>query len=355
MSSFLIVGGGHIGLGVIAYLSSLGNTVYLYSRRTSNEPIQTIHSVGPLAAGEFPIAYNARRLSEIASHNGNRLPTNIIVCCRGQDLHSYASLLAPYCHSQTNFLLLCAARFSGRAFSRYLQQAGMPGHRVPAIADVNNVPFICRGNGRDRVAIKALTRHSFFAAQSPEFTERLLATYRCLFRKVCPLNDPLVVNLNKCNDIIHVPTVWATLDLWKTGQDYNPYRNLTLETIHRLEKLDRDRLAVCRALEISPSIDLCEHYRLAYGTNGPTLFDRIQELHAYSTTTVGNPQHRYLTEDLPFGLFPLQALARVVDVETPALDDYVRQGSQLLGDCREWTAEFLNLNAVDRPLANSVC
>ncbi|MBE9069037.1 NAD/NADP octopine/nopaline dehydrogenase family protein [Leptolyngbya cf. ectocarpi LEGE 11479] len=341
--SFLVIGGGHIGLASVVYLSSQGHTVYLISRRASTTHSQTIQSSGPIAQGSFPVALYSNRFVDIAAVHRGRLPSNIILCCRGQDLQPYAEQLSSYCQPGMNILLLCAARFAGRAFSQLLQQTGVPKHRLPAIADVHNMPFISRGNGQDQVAIKALTNKCFVAAQSPELTERLVSQYQPLFKHLYPLPDALAVNLNKCNDIIHVPLIWASFAQWETGEDYNPYYNLGPQTVQLIEMLDRDRVTIGQNLGVSPLIDICQHYQLAYGTKGPSLFEHVQQLHAYSCTNVGNPQHRYLTEDLPFGLFPLQALAKTALIETPVLDSYITLGRSIVEPKPYWTADFLGL------------
>lgn len=344
--SFLIIGGGHIGLASVVYISSQGHTVYLISRRASITYSQTIMSSGPIAQGRFTVAICSNRFADVAAARHGQLPSNLILCCRGQDLQPYAEQLSAYCQPDMNILLLCVARFAGPAFSQLLQQAGVSKKRMPAIADIHNIPFISRSNGQDQVTIKALTNKCFVAAQSPDLTERLVSQYQPIFKNLHPLPDTLAVNINKCNDIIHVPLIWASLTQWETGEDYQPYRNLGPRTVQLIEMLDRDRVTIGQHLGVYPLIDICQHYQLAYGTEGPSLFEHIQQLHAYSTTNIGDPQHRYLTEDLPFGLLPLQTLAKTARIDTPVLDSYITLAQSIVEPQPHWTADFLNLHAI---------
>ena len=71
------------------------------------------------------------------------------------------------------------------------------------------------------------------------------------------------------------------------------------------------------------------------------IFIRIKAL---DNATVRNLHHRYLSEELPFGAFPLQVLARLVGVDTPFLDSCVTLGSKFVDEPLRWNAEFLELD-----------
>ena len=94
--------------------------------------------------------------------------------------------------------------------------------------------------------------------------------------------------------------------------------------------LSRDRIAVGEALGVLNLIDIICHYQIAYGTTGSSLYEHMQQVGAYSSTTLCNPHHRYLLGDLPYGCFPLQVLARLAGVETPSLDSCITIGNKFL-------------------------
>ena len=344
-TSYLVVGKGHIGLATAVYLSAQGYTVYLFSRRSSFVPqTRTLHSIGPISPGSYPVAAYSNNLDELAALNGGQLPLNVLICCRGQDIEPYAKILAKYIHSQMNVLVFCGSRFAGWVFCKVLQRQGIAEAHLPAVADVNNTPFVSRGNTEDEVRISTLTNKFFVAAQNRTMTNRIVATFQDAFSNLWLAASVLEIDLNKVNDIIHLPLLLVSLARWESGEDYNIYHKVGPRTVALIEHLDGDRMAVGEALGVLNLIDIKSHYQIAYGTKGPTLYEHMQQLGAYSSTTLCNPHHRYLVEDLPYGCFPLQVLARLAGVETPFLDSCITIGSKFLDIPLRWTAEFLEFD-----------
>ena len=349
-TSYLVVGRGHIGLATAAYLSAQGYTVYLFSRRSSIvAQTRTIHSMGSVSPGSYPVAACSNNIDELAALNEGQLPLNVLICCRGQDIEPYARILAKYINSQMNVLVLCASRFAGWVFCQVLQRLGIAQAQLPAVADVNNTPFVSRGNTEDTVRISTLTNKFFVAAQNQTMTNRIVVAYQAVFSHLWPAASGLEINLNKVNDIIHIPLLLISLARWESGEDYNIYHNLGSRSVALIDHLDCDRMAVGEALQVPNLIDIKTHYQIAYGTTGPSLYEHMQQVGAYSSTTLCNPHHRYLVEDLPYGCFPLQVLARLAGVETPFLDSCMTIGSKFLNIPLQWTAEFLELDRFYTP------
>lgn len=343
--SYLVVGGGDTGLAVAVHLSSQGKQVDLFSRRYSSiSQTKIIHSTGAVSLGNYPIANCSNQIDEIAVVHGNKLPENIIICCRGQDIESYAKILGQYLTPQTNILLICSSRFSGRVFGNILRREfGFTEAKLPAIADVNNSPFASRGNANDRVSINKIKNQFKLAAQTPEMTERIVATYQDTFPTLRPLSSSLEVNLDKSNDVFHVPLIIASLSRWELGESYNIYRSIGPRTADLIGEFDRDRLKIAKALGFPYLSNMYDYFKTSYGTQGPSLYEHIHQIKALDNAAIKNLHHRYLSEEIPFGVFPLQALGRLVGVETPFLDSCIILGSKFVDEPLTWTAEFLEL------------
>ncbi len=344
-TSYLVVGKGHIGLATAVYLSNQGCDVYLFSRRSSIvAQTRTIHSIGSVSPGNHLVAACSNNINELATLNGGKLPLKVLICCRGQDIESYARILAEYVNPQMNVLIFCTSRFAGWVFCQVLQRWGIAKEQLPAVADVNNTPFVSRSNTEDQVRISTLTHKFFVAAQNRTMTNRIVSAYQAVFSNLWAATSVLEINLNKVNDIIHLPLLLVSLARWESGEDYNLYHNLGPRTVGLIDHLDCDRLAVGEALGVFNLIDIKSHYQIAYGTTGSSLYQHMQQVGAYSSTTLYNPHHRYLVEDLPYGCFPLQVLARLAGVETPFLDSCITIGNKFLDIPLKWTAEFLELD-----------
>ncbi len=344
--NYLVVGGGDVGLATAVHLSSQGNQVYLFSRRYSLiTETNIVRSTGVCSPGDYPIAICSNKIQEIATVNNGKLPQNIIICCRGQDIEAYATILGEYLNAQNNILLICSSRFSGRVFNKILRtRFAISENQLPVVADVNNTPFACRGNANDQVAIKRFKKQFRVAAQNPEMTERIVATYQGCFENLRPVASSLEVNLDKCNDIFHVPLIIASLARWEQGESYNIYRGMGHRTANLIAELDSDRLVIAKALGFPHLSDMYDYFKTAYGTTGPSIYEHIHQIKALDNATIRNPHHRYLSEEIPFGAFPLQVLARLVGVNTPFLDACIILGSKFIDEPLKWTAEFLELD-----------
>lgn len=344
--SYLIVGGGDAGLATAVHLSSQGYRVDLFSRRYSSiSKTKIVRSTGVFSPGNYPIATCSNHIEEIAAANDGQLPKNIIICCRGQDLESYANILGEYINSKKNILLICSSRFSGRVFCKVLQRKfGILETQLPAVGDVNNSPFASRGNADDQVAINKFKNQFQVAAQNSEMTERIVTTYQNSFESLRPASSSLEINLEKCNDIFHVPLIIASLTRWELGENYNIYRDIGPRTADLIGDFDRDRLAIAKALGFPNLSDMYDYFKTAYGTTGPSLYEHIHQIKALDNASIRNPHHRYLSEEIPFGAFPLQVLARLVGVDTPFLDCCITLGSKFIDEPLNWTAEFLEFD-----------
>ena len=190
------MGGGDVGLASAVHLSSQGKQVDLFSRRHSSiNKTKIVRSMGVFSPGNYPIATCYNQIQAIAATHNGKLPKNIIIGCRGQDIEAYVSILGEYLNSQHNILLICSSRFSGRVFGKLLgTKFGITEAQLPAIADVNNTPFACRGNGDDQVAIKKFKQQFRIAAQNPEMTERIVNTYQGCFANLRAVNSNLEIN-----------------------------------------------------------------------------------------------------------------------------------------------------------------
>ena len=111
-----------------------------------------------------------------------------------------------------------------------------------------------------------------------------------------------------------------------------------------LELLDRERMDVLEAYgcERIPYLEACRF------RNEEDLSKDVHAVfEAYKVVTPGGPdtfEHRYITEDVPYGLVLLSSLGKAVDVPTPTCDHVIQVVGAVMG--RDYYAEGRTLDAL---------
>ncbi len=182
-------------------------------------------------------------------------------------------------------------------------------------------------------------------------TEQILQDFQGIFSNISPVESFLEVNWQKCDEIVHIPlllTSWINIE---NQEGHNIYKTATHNTAQLVIQLDRERLAVGKALGFE-LMNVCADYERIYGTSGPSLLEHFRQVPAYKQATIQNPQHRFLVEDVPFSAEPLQSLADFLQVKTPLLDACIMFSRSLLEIPPTWTLEAEDLEML-KATANS--
>jgi opine dehydrogenase len=316
---YLVVGAGNVGLGTAALLMNDGHNVHLFSRRQL--PLlesKTLEVSGQILQGKFPLTTCTDDLEVIVKAYGGKLPDRIVIACRGNDIEAIAQLLYPYITSDMSILLLCSARFASLAFHKVLQKCGCSISNLPAVADVRTSPIVSRGNAIGLVNLSAFKETVRIAAPVPTMTEQVIKNFPT-FSNLRAEFSYLGLSLAKLDDIVHIPLILTGWLAVESGQGHNIYRSATTSNSHLLEKMDHERLEIGKALRID-LLNVCAAFQESYGTVGESVLEHFQQVKAFDNAIIQDPKHRYLYEDVAFGLCQLQALARAVNIKTPILD-----------------------------------
>lgn len=192
--------------------------------------------------------------------------------------------------------------------------------------------------GRIRVFLK-LRAGNLLAALPGRLTAQVLELIGDVYPSMEPAKNVLQTSLQNANPIIHPAVTLANAArIEGTGGNFLFYEEGVSDATGRLiEALDRERIAIGARLDIEvlpdPVIGMRQGYMLAenYGE-------------AYRTAPgfkgIGaQPKldHRYLNEDVGYGLVFMSKLGQQVGVETPNIDAVIRLTSVLMG--RDYAGE----------------
>jgi opine dehydrogenase len=146
-----------------------------------------------------------------------------------------------------------------------------------------------------------------------------LQTCRELFGDRFTLADHvLAVALANVNPIAHAAETLPNLTRIDRREDWPLFHYLTESGARMCAALDAERLRVAAAFSANVrSIE--EHYRLSYHVDGADIAAIAEAIHAKYQGPLGPKtlEHRYVLEDVPFGLVVIEALARCAGVDVP--------------------------------------
>ncbi|MDJ0813276.1 MAG: NAD/NADP octopine/nopaline dehydrogenase family protein [Woeseiaceae bacterium] len=194
--------------------------------------------------------------------------------------------------------------------------------------------------GKIRVFLK-LKAGNLLAALPGKHTDDILALIADVYPSMEPAKSVLQTSLQNANPIIHpAVTLSNAARIEMTGGDFLFYEEGVSDSVGRLiEALDNERIAIGKALGITilsdPEMGMRQGYMLAanYGA-GYREAPGFQGIGA-------QPQldHRYLNEDVGYGLVFMSKLGEQVGVETPGIDAVINVASIVMA--RDYRAEAL--------------
>lgn len=155
----------------------------------------------------------------------------------------------------------------------------------------------------------------------PEGDSDALADCRALFGdRFAPADNLLASTLANINPIAHAAEVIPNLTRMDRGEAWPLFGHFTGVVANMAQALDRERLALAQALGFTLPT-LAQHYSRSYHVPLGPLEDIARAIDARGAGPLGPARlaHRYVLEDVPFGLVFQERLARLLGVDCPLL------------------------------------
>jgi opine dehydrogenase len=215
-------------------------------------------------------------------------------------------------------------------------------------AEVSTLSFACRMRGPAAVDVLGVMSVLPFAAFPGRHQDELLELIRPLYPSVAPATDVLETAFMDINAVEHPPQIICNAGwIEHTHGEYLFYYEGTTPAVGRvIDRLDEERRAVATALGVRTQPFVKVFRDMGYTTEQAaatgSAFAALQES-APNRWIKGPPSldHRYLHEDVGWGLVPWAELGRSRGVTTPLIDALITLGGALMG--RDYRSEGLTL------------
>ncbi len=338
-----VIGAGNVGCALAAHLMLRGFDVRLCNR--SSERLEAIDRAGGITVtgaieGFAPVATLTTELGEAV-----RGADVVAVTVPTPGLPHYAAALADTIR-ENQLIWLDPGHSGGALFlaAEILRRR----RRRPLICQLSTASHGSRMAGPATVGVFALTAASLAAFPSRDIDQCHARVDFLLPGQFSTAASVLELDLQNVNAIMHPPQMVCNASwIEATGGDFFIYREGTGPATARvIEAVDSERIALAAALHV-PTLPLVE----ALAKAGYTSADAARTGSVYRALQAGEPigrvkalptlDHRYLHEDVGWGLVQWINLAKVAGVATPTMDalttlagvgnglDYHREGLTL--------------------------
>lgn len=168
----------------------------------------------------------------------------------------------------------------------------------------------------------ATIRTRFDAATVP--AQRLdegMALCRELFGdRFDPAESVLSTALSNVNPVAHAAEALPNLTRMERGEVWYLFECLTPTAARLAEAIDLERLQIAQAFGLTVR-SLATHYHLSYHVPLGTLTEMAAAIHARDRAPAGpkTAEHRYVLEDVPFGLVFYEQLAAIAGTTVPVM------------------------------------
>jgi opine dehydrogenase len=264
----------------------------------------------------------------------------------------FGSILAEHVTSEHLVVLCCGNLGSALLFARRL--GGTRGAALPLLMEIESFIYSGHKTGPGRVRITGRKRGLAAAAYPAGRTPVALARLAGLFPDLVPARNVLETGLRNLNLVVHAPI--SLLNAGRTDGALPRFRyywdGVTAAVGRVIEAVDAERLAVGHALGIDlPDV---KHILLGWygdqGATGETIAEILGRNPAYRDILAPQSlEHRFITEDVPYNMVPLEGLAAALGVATPVTTALIEVASSLLArDLRregrrlDWSEFLLN-------------
>jgi opine dehydrogenase len=235
------------------------------------------------------------------------------------------------CASPDQVIVFRSGYFAAPVFARLLAQAGRAGQLL--FGRTASLIYQARLRWPGRVLIKAAKRRMLFAALPARRTNEALSRIHQVFPQFVAAKNVFETSTSELGITVHPVTTLLNLSRIEHNGPYRShYYEMTPGIGRVMDAIDAERQAVQRALGL-PGASLPEMLKTYFGAVGANCYEAIRACPNYSTqTTPDSLQHRYLTEDVPFGLVPIAELGSLVGVDTIALRTLIQLAGLATGE-----------------------
>ena len=321
-----ILGAGAMGLTTSALAVSRGHDVVLWSPSGASTKglgsKSRIESTGALS-GNWSVSIAQTAKEAVADAEA------VLLAVDANGHRTVMEAVAPHMQAGIPFIISAAHSLSGLYMAQLLQTRGIDA----AVVSLNTSPGTAHRTENGKVDIRVVRAH-IEASVTPNGsqTDALNICAELLPAQFARRESALAIGLlANCNPVFHVPVCLLNITRIEHPENWAPYGQTTPAVGRMMEALDRERLAIAAAFGFDIH-SVNEHFHRSFKIPLAPMDVMNATLHASGRGPTGpkTAMHRYLMQDIPYGLAFASRVARVAGVPAPIHDATVLLAGSIL-------------------------
>jgi opine dehydrogenase len=244
----------------------------------------------------------------------------------------FVAFAAPYVYPDQTVVFMPGGFGGSLELTALLSPGGV--ERCPVLVETECLPYSGFKNGPASVQVSGFKRGLKIAAFPGKEGDKALATVAKLYPTVQLADNILETGLRSGNMIAHPPVMLLNAGRIESAQRFRFYWEGITPAVGRvIETLEQERMNVGQALglALTPMHQVFLGWYGHQGARGATLSEVLSTNPVYAIDWApATLSHRFVLEDIPYGLVPMETLGQGTGVPTPVTSSLIDLGSTML-------------------------
>ncbi len=321
-----ILGAGHGGIAMAGDLTLAGHEVRLAADPKHATNLQLLMAFGGImvegvTSSGAPVGFAkpAMMTTDIAAAVKGAEVVMVVVPAFGQEPYMQALIE----HGEKGQIVVFnPGKFGTLVFAKMLREAGRSDDFI--IGETTSFIFAAKTRGLGHVNIKAAKEELPFAALPAKRTAEALWVLTDLYPQLSPSMGVLQTSIDAPGLIIHpISTLMNMSRIEQMGPYRNSHYDITPSVGRIMEAVDQERMEVARLL-CRETFSFMDTMQVLYKVKGESAYDMMYQVSAHNVQMAPDSlNHRYVTEDIPYGLATIAAIGRQIGVPVPRIEAMV--------------------------------
>ncbi|MCL6571426.1 MAG: NAD/NADP octopine/nopaline dehydrogenase family protein [Bacillus sp. (in: Bacteria)] len=331
MKNILIIGAGHGGYAAAGDLLLKGFEVKIYDLPEYQANLfPLIENKKVKLTGEISGVVTAP-IVEINIEEAISTTDIILIISHSSSHKKVAEMIAPFIKDNQIIVLLPGYTGGTLCFEKIFKEKQVSSSYI--LAETNTLPYACsKITGESAVHIKLYVKQLLVSTFPSKYNTSFLKVFKKLYPNAQLVDNVLEVGFNNGNPVLNIlPCLFNAGKIEQAKGDYYHFQEGVTPAIAKvLEKLDGERMLIGKALGIRVIPYLDRVMDTGYVTDNSSWYEMISTSPHLTAKGPDSLNHRYLTEDVPFGLVPWVEFSRKLKVEVPLMGSCIELASCLL-------------------------